>query len=161
MIRIAPILLILLGTGAYAQDSGVTFAGGVIDPGSFSVQVSYFHSVLLNHLYVDVGFRHFETGSHAPTDDFQNTYFSNLNHMFVGLRLGDFVFLNPRLSLNWYGKYTSLGWGVSAGIQIPLAKALRAGLYMGYDQVRFDNNLDRYGVTKPYSVGLMLTFLPL
>jgi len=152
------IVILLIAGNAVAQEDGISLGAGIIDPGSFSFHVSYFHSILLRQLYLDAGFKHLETGGGQPTDDFDHLYFSNVNHFFIGLRLGEYVFVNPKLSWNWYGKYNSLGWGISAGVLAPISEALSVGLEFGYDEIRLDRSLDRFGGTRPLSIGLICAF---
>ncbi len=151
---------LILSPCLLAQGSGISVAGGIMNPGSYAFELSYFHPVVMKQLYVDVGFRHFDI-THRVTDDIYGQYFSDINQMFLGARIGDYLFANPRLSWNWYGKHSSLGWGFTGGVLAPISKPLSIGLAVGYDQIRFDRSLDAFGTTKPVSITIMLTFRPL
>jgi hypothetical protein len=137
------------------QWGGLSIGGGIEYPGALTFSGSYFHPVLMKQFYVDGGLRRFY-GAEYRTDDIHNQFFTNVNQAFVGVRLGDYLFANPRITWSWYGKYKSLGWGLTGGLLIPVAKQLSIGFGVGYDQIRFDTTLDNYGATRITSVSVVM-----
>ena len=149
------IVAVFLPVGVLAQSGGVEVGVGLMNPGAFAVDASYFHPIAVKQLYLDAGFKHFHH-SNFVTDDIHEQYFSNINQIFVGAVLGDYVFISPKVSWNWYGKYVSFGWGVTAGLLFPVAGAHRFGFSVGYDNIRLDSSLDRFGVTRPITVEVII-----
>jgi len=149
-------LIILLPTTMFGQSqNGLSFGGGIEYPGGLALSGSFFHPIVMNQLYIDGGFRRFYVYEYR-TDDIHNQFFTDVNQALLGIRLGDYLFANPRITWNWYGKYKSLGWGFTGGLLIPVVKQLSLGFGVGYDQIRFDNTLDSFGATRITSVTVVM-----
>ncbi len=150
--------IFLISTNIFAQKgSGLTVEGGFALQGGMTFSSSYFHPLIMKQFYVDGGFRYFNTMQFV-TDDIFNRHFSKINQVFAGVRLGDRLFANPRIALNWYGKYTSPGWGFSGGILIHVSDQFFVGFSINYDQIRFDTSVDKYGTTKLTSISVVMNW---
>jgi prolipoprotein diacylglyceryltransferase len=150
------LMILLLPAMMFAQlRGGLSFTGGVSHPGILTLSGSANIPVLVKQLYIDTGFRSLNT-RYKVTDDLFGYRFSSVKQVFVGIRLGDYLFANPRLTWNWYGKYNSLGWGFSGGLLIPVLDQLSIGYSVGFDQTTFDTALKRYGPIEFISVSGMI-----
>jgi len=154
------ILMVILPISSFGQGtSGISIGGGYSTEANLTLSASYFHPVLMKQLYLAGGFSSFNVGqSVGVTDDIYNLYFVTVNQVFVGIRLGDYLFASPKLSYNWYGKHKSVGWGFAGGLLLHPVDQFSFGFFIGHDQIRFDSSLDRYGPTSITSFSAVVNF---
>jgi hypothetical protein len=133
-----------LATTFAQRSNGIAISAGAFLEGGFTASLSYFHPVITKQVYAVAGFSSLYELS-TVTDDFNNVYFNHVTQAFVAIRLGDYVFASPKLSYNWYGKYSSPGWGISGGLLLPVEPDVSLGFSISHERVRFDTSLDRHG----------------
>jgi hypothetical protein len=132
------VVLVFHSTVEAQHGGGISVAGGVSTGAPFTFSVSYFQPFIGKQLYAVGGFNYFKRYVKV-TDDIQNNSFSEVNQAFIGVRIGDYLFVVPKISYNWYGKYTSFGWGIMWGILGHPTKRISIGFAVGHDQIRFNS----------------------
>ncbi len=154
------ISILLLPIFCFSQQlSGLTFAAGVTQRG-VALSGSYYHQLFGRELHVVAGFAELNVGHESiVTDDIHHMYFTRITGIYTGVRLGNQLFIGPKLSYNWYGKHSSFGWGLSGGALVRINKALMTGLYISHDRARFDSRLDPYGPTRNTTISIALNIL--
>jgi len=158
---------------AYGQGSnGVEVSTGIgtTNIGSYTISASYFHPFLFKQVYATGGItycnsfgRYVEAGAIPAVIPTQfggssESLFSQTEGIFLGIQVGDYVFVHPKLSYNFYGRYSSPGWGFAGGLLLHPTRVIGIGLSISYDRVRFDRSLDTLGPAGTTSLMLLLRF---
>lgn len=156
--KLTIVLILLSFTTTFAQFTyGVSISGGLITDGGSKITAHYFHPVLTKHLFITGGFSFVNEYRHT-TDDINNDYFTKNTQIFSGIQLGKYFHIMPKITYNYYGKYSSFGWGIVAGVLIPIQDTISFGLSVSHDRLRFDSNYDQFGIINPTAILLKLNF---
>jgi len=137
-----------------------------IDNGGYSVSMTYFHPLLFKQIYATGGLYAHESAVRvvAPVAEpavpwftpEPYSYFRTSRGAAVGLQIGEWVFVRPSLSYNFYGDYNSPGWGFSGGLLIHPNGEMAVGFSIDYARLRFDHTLDAYGPVETTDFVLLL-----
>ena len=139
------ILLALISATAFAGSrKAICISGGPSMEGDLTASVSYLHPMLVNQLYFTAGLAYVDV-SYDPTfavpaggEPYQVSSFSftGLRQLNFGLRLGDHLFVAPKVSYNWYGSRNSVGWGFAVGFVLHPTELFSFGFSGAIDQPR-------------------------
>jgi len=133
-----------------------------------SASAMYFHPLLFKQIYATAGMTYSEGLVHYfPADPkpggyglspSTSSYFTGSGGAFVGLQIGDYTFVMPSLSYNFYGNHASAGWGFAGGLLLHPSRVIGVGFSIDYARLRFDNSLDVFGPIERTSFTLLLRF---
>ena len=73
----------------------------------------------------------------------------------LGLQVGEYTFIHPTLSYNFYGAYRSLGWGFAGGLLLHPTRFFALGFSIDYTRLRFDHALDEFGPVECITYSLL------
>jgi hypothetical protein len=170
---LVPLILVFSVQPAFSQGtSGIGFTLGWSDEAKFSPTIHYFHPLPISQFYAVGGYSYSNAGVSPPafvvdpspgvstvaSTAVVRSYFSELHRFFAGVQIGDYVFALPRVSYNFYGDYSSLGWGFTGGILAHPSQRFAIGGSIAYDRLRFDSKLDRFGPVALTSIQLNVLF---
>ena len=155
---IVVLLICLESKSAICQHSnGVEVSVGIGDTYGFSYSGEYFHPLPLSQFYVLGGVASF-TQSSSNMILFQR--------IFLGVQIGDYLFLAPKVSYNFYptrshggtSRDSFLAWGLEGGLMLHPSGQFAFGAKVSYDrgpeQVSYD-------VRTPIEINTMSIFLRL
>ena len=109
---ISAVCLLLLAERLPAQyQGGLGLSAGFTKSEKPVISASYVHCIIPQRIYALGGAAFFHPGSQLAAFEDPNTYFASVSQVFVGIQLGEVLFVAPRLSYNWYGPYRSASMG--------------------------------------------------
>jgi hypothetical protein len=134
------IVLVFMPIVLFAQGRrGLSFSGGITSDINYAFSASYFHNVGIKHIYFDGGFRFIGNGAMHSSGDIVGS--TNVNQAFAGIRVGDYLFAEPKISYNWYTDHNMIGWGFTGGMLAHPNDRFSLGLSVGYDEGGSNNSL--------------------
>jgi hypothetical protein len=147
-----------ISSSASQGSHGIELAAGVVENFGFSFSAAYFHPLPLQQFYAigGVSFCSAHGSSNVVPADWGNVLRTTnppaIQRLFLGVQVGDYLFAIPKLSLNSYGKQTSIGWGLDGGLMLHPSRFIAFGFKFTYDQFRLVGNGSGYW---PHEVNTM------